>query len=60
MRIVSDIIGYFSKHMPKYNTVSISDYQIIEAKADSVLQAAFTPADVFGALSLKETLEKAA
>ncbi len=45
MRIVSDIIGYCSKHMPKYNTVSISGYHIMEAGADSVLQTAFTLAD---------------
>ena len=45
MRIVSDIIGYCSEHMPKYNTVSISGYHMMEAGADSVLQAAFTLAD---------------
>ncbi len=45
MRIVSDIIGYCSKHMPKYNTVSISGYHIMEAGANSVLQTAFTLAD---------------
>ncbi len=45
MRIVADIIGYCSKHMPKFNTVSISGYHIMEAGADSVLQTAFTLAD---------------
>ena len=45
MRIVSDIIGYCSKYMPKYNTVSISGYHMMEAGADSVLQTAFTIAD---------------
>ena len=45
MRIVSDIIGYCSTHMPRYNTVSISGYHMMEAGADSVLQAAFTLAD---------------
>ena len=45
MRIVSDIIGYCSKHMPKYNTISISGYHMMEAGADSVLQTAFTVAD---------------
>ncbi|UCD91257.1 MAG: methylmalonyl-CoA mutase [Desulfobacterales bacterium] len=45
MRIVSDIIGYCSDNMPKYNTVSISGYHMMEAGADSVLQAAFTLAD---------------
>ncbi|MDO9565504.1 MAG: methylmalonyl-CoA mutase [Candidatus Desulfaltia sp.] len=45
MRIVSDIIKYCSKNMPKYNTVSISGYHMMEAGADSVLQTAFTLAD---------------
>ena len=45
MRIVSDIISYCSRNMPRYNTVSISGYHIMEAGADSVLQAAFTLAD---------------
>src|SRR5210317_985249 len=45
MRIVSDIISYCSDNMPKYNTVSISGYHMMEAGADSVLQAAFTLAD---------------
>ena len=45
MRIVSDIIGYCSENMPKYNTVSISGYHMMEAGANSVLQTAFTLAD---------------
>jgi len=45
MRIVSDIIGYCSRHLPKFNTVSISGYHMMEAGANSVLQAAFTLAD---------------
>ena len=45
MRIVSDIIGYCSREMPRYNTVSISGYHMMEAGADSVLQCAFTLAD---------------
>ncbi len=45
MRIVSDIIGYCSQNMPKYNTISISGYHMMEAGADSVLQTAFTLAD---------------
>lgn len=45
MRIVSDIIAYCSKNMPKYNTVSISGYHMMEAGANSVQQAAFTIAD---------------
>jgi methylmalonyl-CoA mutase len=45
MRIVSEIIAYCSKNMPKYNTVSISGYHMMEAGANSVLQTAFTLAD---------------
>jgi len=45
MRIVSDIIGYCSKSMPKFNTVSISGYHMMEAGANSLLQLAFTLAD---------------
>jgi methylmalonyl-CoA mutase len=45
MRIISDIIAYCSKHIPKYNTVSISGYHIMEAGANSVQQIAFTIAD---------------
>lgn len=45
MRIVADIIKYCSDHMPKYNTISISGYHMMEAGADSVLQTAFTLAD---------------
>ena len=45
MRIVSDIIGYCSENMPRYNTISISGYHMMEAGANSVLQTAFTLAD---------------
>ncbi|MCP4372460.1 MAG: methylmalonyl-CoA mutase, partial [Deltaproteobacteria bacterium] len=45
MRIVSDIIAFCSNEMPKYNTVSISGYHMMEAGANSVLQTAFTLAD---------------
>ncbi|MCP4115666.1 MAG: methylmalonyl-CoA mutase [Desulfobacteraceae bacterium] len=45
MRIISDIIAFCSRNMPKFNTVSISGYHMMEAGADSVLQTAFTLAD---------------
>jgi len=45
MRIVSDIIGFCSRNMPRYNTISISGYHMMEAGANSVLQTAFTMAD---------------
>ena len=42
MRIISDIMAFCSKTMPKYNTISISGYHMMEAGANSVLQTAFT------------------
>lgn len=45
MKIISDIFGYTSKHMPKFNSISISGYHMQEAGADSKLELAFTIAD---------------
>jgi len=45
MRIISDIIGYTSSYMPKFNSISISGYHIQEAGANNVLELAFTLAD---------------
>jgi methylmalonyl-CoA mutase len=45
MRIVADIIAHCSENMPRFNTVSISGYHMMEAGATSVLQLAFTLAD---------------
>ncbi len=45
MRIISDIMAFCSKSMPRYNTISISGYHIMEAGANSALQLAFTLAD---------------
>jgi methylmalonyl-CoA mutase len=45
MRIISDIMEFSSKNMPRYNTISISGYHIMEAGANCALQAAFTLAD---------------
>ena len=45
MRIVSDIIGYTSRHMPKFNSISISGYHMQEAGATQLQELAFTIAD---------------
>ncbi len=45
MRIVADIIEYTSRHMPKFNSISISGYHMQEAGADQALELAFTLAD---------------
>ena len=45
MRIVSDIIAYTAKEMPKFNSISISGYHMQEAGATAVQELAFTLAD---------------
>ena len=45
MRIVSDIFGYTARHMPKFNSISISGYHIQEAGATVDLELAYTIAD---------------
>ena len=45
MRIVADIIGYTARHMPKFNSISISGYHMQEAGATCVQELGFTIAD---------------
>ncbi|WP_332810841.1 methylmalonyl-CoA mutase [Sphingomonas sp.] len=45
MRIVADIIEHASKHMPRFNPISISGYHMQEAGATAVQELAFTLAD---------------
>ena len=45
MRIVSDIIGYTSKEMPRFNSISISGYHMQEAGATADLELGYTLAD---------------
>ncbi len=45
MRIVADIIEYTTRHMPKFNSISISGYHMQEAGATQALELAFTLAD---------------
>src|SRR6202167_1461355 len=45
MRIVSDIIGFTSRRMPKFNSISISGYHLQEAGATADLELAYTLAD---------------
>ncbi len=45
MRIISDIFAYTSKHMPKFNSISISGYHMQEAGATQDLELAYTLAD---------------
>jgi methylmalonyl-CoA mutase len=45
MRIVADIFSYTSKHMPRFNSISISGYHMHEAGAPAHLELAYTLAD---------------
>jgi len=45
LRIITDIFGYTSEYMPKFNSISISGYHMQEAGADAKLELAFTLAD---------------
>ncbi len=45
MRLVTDILEYCGKHMPRWNTISVSGYHIREAGATSVQEVAFTLAN---------------
>jgi methylmalonyl-CoA mutase N-terminal domain/subunit len=48
MRIVTDMIEFCSKEVPRWNTVSISGYHIREAGATAAQELAFTIADGIG------------
>jgi methylmalonyl-CoA mutase len=45
MKIVADIFEYTSKHMPKFNSISISGYHMQEAGATADIELAYTLAD---------------
>ncbi|BCX16853.1 MAG: methylmalonyl-CoA mutase [Geminicoccaceae bacterium] len=45
MRIVADIFAWTSKHMPKFNPISVSGYHMHEAGAPADLELAYTLAD---------------
>nr|WP_245773317.1 methylmalonyl-CoA mutase [Pseudonocardia ammonioxydans] len=45
MQIISDIFGFTSAKMPKFNSISISGYHIQEAGATNDLELAYTLAD---------------
>ncbi|HZS94751.1 MAG TPA: methylmalonyl-CoA mutase family protein [Chloroflexota bacterium] len=45
VKLVVDTIEYTSKHLPKYNPVSVSGYHIREAGSTAVQELAFTIAD---------------
>ena len=45
MKIIADIFEYTSKHMPKYNSISISGYHMQEAGATADIEMAYTLAN---------------
>ncbi|MFS0672753.1 methylmalonyl-CoA mutase [Ornithinibacillus sp. 179-J 7C1 HS] len=45
MRLITNIFEYCQKHVPKFNTISISGYHIREAGSTAVQEAAFTIAN---------------
>jgi methylmalonyl-CoA mutase N-terminal domain/subunit len=56
MRLVVDTIEFGTRHMPKWNTISISGYHIREAGATAAQEMAFTLAD--GLAYVDATLER--
>ncbi|MBU0509596.1 methylmalonyl-CoA mutase family protein [bacterium] len=42
MRLVTDIISYCHRHLPQWNTISISGYHIREAGSNAIQELAFT------------------
>lgn len=45
MKIIADIFEYTAKHMPKFNSISISGYHMQEAGATADIELAYTLAD---------------
>ena len=45
MRIIADICAYTAKHMPRFNSISISGYHMQEAGASADIELAYTLAD---------------
>lgn len=45
MRLVTDIFKYASTHLPRFNSISVSGYHMLEAGAPPHLELAFTLAD---------------
>ena len=48
LRIITDIMAYCSRHVPRWNTISISGYHIREAGSTAIQELAFTLADGIG------------
>ncbi|MFN3178631.1 MAG: methylmalonyl-CoA mutase [Thermus sp.] len=56
MRLVTDIFEFCARHVPRFNTISISGYHIREAGSTAAQEIAFTLAD--GKAYVKAALER--
>ncbi|MFQ6080701.1 MAG: methylmalonyl-CoA mutase [Candidatus Bathyarchaeia archaeon] len=56
VKLVTDIIEYCARHLPRWNPISISGYHIREAGSNAVQELAFTLAD--GIAYVESTLER--
>jgi methylmalonyl-CoA mutase N-terminal domain/subunit len=56
LSLTADIIEYCSKHLPRFNTISISGYHMREAGANAIQELAFTLAN--GICYVKEVLKR--
>ncbi len=45
LRMITDVMGYCAKHVPQFNTISISGYHIREAGSTAAQELAFTLAN---------------
>lgn len=45
MRLITDVFGFASEHLPRFNPISVSGYHIREAGATAVQEVAFTLAN---------------
>jgi methylmalonyl-CoA mutase N-terminal domain/subunit len=45
LRVITDLMGWAARHVPRWNTISISGYHIREAGSTAVQELAFTLAD---------------
>lgn len=52
LRIIKDIMEFCSKHMPKWNYISVSGYHIREAGSNAIQELAFTLMDGFTYMDL--------
>jgi methylmalonyl-CoA mutase N-terminal domain/subunit len=56
LKLVLDIVEYCYRHVPRWNTLSITGYHFREAGADAVQETAFTLADAI--LYIEKALER--